>query len=319
MYESIINFAKQLSFKPVVENGPFDAQRKKIIVGGMGGSHLSAGLLKLADPASDILQHRNYGLPALAPEALSQSACIASSYSGNTEETLDFANAALAAKLPLAAIASGGKLLAFAQEHKLPHVRIPDDIVQPRVAVGVSLKALATLVGQSDIVAELERLAGTFQPTSREKEGKRIAEALEGFTPLIYASATNKAIAFNWKIKINETAKTPAFFNVFSEMNHNELAGFARNERGPKTSFKALFVKDDRDLPRIQKRMEVVAPLLDENGIPTVETALSGDSALERALVSLVTADWTGYYLAKAYGTNPDDNPVVEEFKKRIA
>jgi glucose/mannose-6-phosphate isomerase len=202
---------------------------------------------------------------------------------------------------------------------RLPYIQIPNTIIQPRVAVGVSLKALALLVGRADLSRELERIALVLKPAEEEAEGKRIANELKGSLPLIYTSETNKSIAYNWKIKINETAKTHAFMNVFPELNHNEIAGFAKNQEGPKAPFKLVLIKDDRDHPRVQKRMEVTAQLLSGGGMKSVETSLKGTTPIERALRSLIVADWAAYHLALVYQVNPDNNPAVEEFKKRMA
>src|SRR3989338_11398120 len=116
MYDSILQFAQQLSFKPEIKNGPVKAHGKKIIIAGMGGSNLSGGLLRIFDSSVDVVLHRDYGLPSLQQNVLAESLLIASSYSGNTEQTLDFLEHALRIGLWSAVIASGGKLLARAQE-----------------------------------------------------------------------------------------------------------------------------------------------------------------------------------------------------------
>src|SRR3989344_4290019 len=159
MHDSILQFAQQLSFRPEIKNGPIDAHGKKVIIAGMGGSNLSGGLLKIFDPSADILEHRDYGLPLLGDEVLSSSFLIASSYSGNTEETLDFLSSALQKGLRPAVIASGGTLLERAQAEGLPYIQIPNTVIQPRVAVGLSLKALAALNGRKDLLSELERIS----------------------------------------------------------------------------------------------------------------------------------------------------------------
>lgn len=319
MYDSIIKFPEQLLFDAKVFNGPVSFSRGKVVVGGMGGSALSPNLLKIFDPTVDIIVHRSYGLPPIKKEILAESFLIASSYSGNTEETIDFLDSALKAGIKPAVIATGGTLLERAEKEKLPFIKIPDNVIQPRVAVGLSLVALATLLLRTDVIEELKRIAGVLVPLEEEQEGKRIAEELKGFVPLIYSSSENEAIAYNWKIKINETAKTPSFCSVFPELNHNEMAGFTKNANAPRVSYKALMIASDLDHERVKDRMRVTGEMLSEFGIPTCTTALSGVSPLERASRSLVVADWVAYYLAELYGMNPDDNPTVTEFKKRIA
>src|SRR3989338_104780 len=179
MYYSILKFAEQLSFKPEIKNGQVEARGlpaathaaqagKKIIIAGMGWSNLSGGLLRIFDPSVDVVLHRDYGLPSLQQNVLAESLLIASSYSGNTEETLDFLEHALRIGLWSAVIASGGKLLARAQEERLPYIQIPNNVIQPRVAVGLSLVALATITGRDDLVEELARIATVLVLSAEE-------------------------------------------------------------------------------------------------------------------------------------------------------
>ena len=191
----------------------------------MGGSHLAAGLFKLYDPQTPFYIHRDYGLPVLSDEELKESLIIASSYSGNTEEVVDFLEKALEKGLNAVVISVGGKLVDMAQEHNLPHIVMPNTGIQPRSALGFSVVALAKFLGRDDILEELSSCTN-IDPLKWEEEGKKLASTLHGRVPVVYSSLKNEAIAYNWKIKFNETGKIPAFYNTFSELNHNEMTGF---------------------------------------------------------------------------------------------
>ena len=317
MHEAIIQFANQLPFKPKLEHGHVAYRGGPIIVSGMGGSNLSSGLLKYYDPTLEIYIHRTYGLPKLHEEVLRSALLIASSYSGNTEETIDFVHEALGRGLRPVVIASGGKLIALAEEERLPFIVLPDDIIQPRVALGVSLIALATVSGQHALLKELEKLGKTLDPVAQEREGKALAEALHGHIPLIYTASEHEALAYIWKIKMNETAKTPAFMNLFPELNHNEMTGFSG--KGPKAPFKLLYLESMEDSGHLRKRMQVTADLYSSEAMGMVSTKLLGTTRIERAMRSLLVADFTAYHLALMYNVDPAGVPVVEEFKRRIA
>jgi hypothetical protein len=73
----------------------------------------------------------------------------------------------------------------------------------------------------------------------------------------------NLSLIYIWKIKLNETGKIPAFFNVLPELNHNEMTSFditdSTRELGDKFHF--LIIKDTKDKPKILKRMEVLEKL----------------------------------------------------------
>ena len=155
MEEAIKNFNTQFSWKPVVMHPEKLPALKKYILNGMGGSHLAADLLKAIDPTIDLSVFSDYGIPEVPSERLKDSLLIASSFSGNTEEALDFAEEALKKGLPLAVIAKGGALLAFAQEHGIPHVVLPQTNIQPRSGLGFQMLALVALLRDKTLLKEL--------------------------------------------------------------------------------------------------------------------------------------------------------------------
>lgn len=325
MYEAIKNFNKQFAFEPEIINGERLGKFSKFVVAGMGGSHLAADLLKIWNPELDVIIHSGYGLSAGLSEknlarTLPEPLVIASSYSGNTEETVDVFLESGKRNLPRAVIAVGGKLLELAKEEGVPYVVIPDTGIQPRMATGFSFKALLRLMNEGEALREVAELSWAFNPDLYEAAGREIAERLKGFAPIIYASARNEAIARNWKIKFNETAKVPAFCNVFPELNHNEMTGFdiAAETRGLSKNFYIIMLRDPGDHPKILRRMEVTAKLYKDRGLPVEVVELEGQNVFMKIFSSLARADWAAYYTAKGYGNDPNEVPMVEEFKGLI-
>ena len=100
----------------------------------------------------------------------------------------------------MAAIATGGKLLKFAQDREIPHIALPGTGIQPRSASGLSIVAMARIMGLDSILLELEALSNTLDPKGLESQGEDLAKSLEGSVPVIYASNRNHSIANNWKI-----------------------------------------------------------------------------------------------------------------------
>lgn len=318
MHEAITKQHAQLALEPEIEFVDRLQIYEKFVVSGMGGSHLAADILKSWNPMIDIIIHSDYGLPPLKPERTSHRLFIASSYSGNTEEVLDGFETALSGQMPVCAISTGGKLLDRAEQEKIPYIRMPDMGIQPRSALGFNLKALLKIMSVVDAPSELKVLADNLLPSSFEHAGKKLAKRVLGRVPLIYTSARNRAIAYNWKIKCNETGKIPAFMNMFPELNHNEMTGFDTREstQALSVNFYTLMLRDDEDDPRIQKRMEILERLYTKRGIPTETIAIKGAGRFEKIFSSLYLADWFAYYTAQEYGSDPNNVPMVEEFKK---
>lgn len=312
MYEAIKNFNKQFEYEPVIENEAKLVKKNKFIVAGMGGSHLAAGLLKIWKPDIDLTVNRDYGLPTVSSDSL----VILSSYSGNTEEVIDAFERGIKSNLKVAVISTGGKLIDLAREHSIPFIQIPNTGIQPRSALGYSLRALLKLIGEEEMLKGLSTLSNTLNPSEYENQGKALAEKLKNKVPVIYSSTRNMPIAYNWKIKFNETGKVPAFYNVFSELNHNEMQGYAVKELSEKFHF--IILKDKEDNPRILKRMEVLEKMYKNRGMSVDVIEINGEDKYHKVFASLILADWAAYYTAEQYGLEAEQVPMIEEFKKLI-
>lgn len=321
MEQSIENIAAQFLFEPVVENENKLRPADGYVVGGMGGSHLSAGILKIIDPTLDLHIHQGYGLPGPQTTWFKNALYIASSYSGNTEETLDFAQTAHEQKYNLAVISTGGKLIEFAQKNSIPYILLPQGDIQPRVALGFSLLALAKLTHGDETVSEFKNIGSKLDAMRWKEVGIALADEFKGAIPVIYSSRQNFALAYSWKIKFNETAKIPAFYNVLPELNHNEMNGFDAVGSTKKFSkdFHFILLEDSADNPKIMRRMEVLKKVYEDRGHSVKIVSVVGHSPLEKVFNSLILADWTALSLAKEYGVEPQAVPMVEEFKKLIS
>ena len=321
MHDAIKKFNTQFAFEPVIENGARWEKHRRFIVAGMGGSHLAADLLKVWNPELNFAIHMDYGLPSLLQEDLRGFLVIASSYSGNTEETLDAYEEAGKRGFARAAISIGGKLLKRAKRDGIPYVQMPDIGIQPRSALGFSMRALLKFMGEEDALSQSRKLEETIDPGMWEENGKTLAEKLKGRIPVIYTSHKNFPIAYSWKIKFNETGKIPAFCNSLPELNHNEMTGFDVQDatRGLSKDFSFIILRDENDHPQVRKRMLALEGLLLDRGFPVIAFPLEGGNAFEKIFSSLVFADWTSYYLAAYYGVEAEQVPMVEEFKRLIA
>ena len=318
MEEAIKNFPKQFLWEPhIVGNERLEVGGwKRFIVCGMGGSALAGDLLRIS-------VWRDYGLPKEIDAK--NTFVIACSYSGNTEETIDAFLEARKRGLPVAAVSTGGKLLELAIQHHISYIQLPNTGIQPRMAAGYSIKALLKLMGEEEKLMGIKKLAETLDVEAAGQKGKELSQSLKGKLPIIYSSSRNFPIAYNWKIKFNETGKIPAFANCFPELNHNEMTGFdwkrdtnlrmrANDANGG--SFFFILLEDPDDDPRIIKRMQITKKLFEDRGLTAYSIGLYGDSIWHKIFQNLLIADWAAFYLAKFYGVDPEQVPMVEELKK---
>ncbi len=341
MRQSILDFPKQFAWHPKIENRhrlkllqhtrsirgirahSRHLHEARIVIAGMGGSALPGALLHALLPSLNITSHRNYGLPPRIlknPVKLRHGAStllIAVSYSGNTEETIDAFQTARKQKIPVAVVTAGGKLLRLAKSSRIPYIQLPDSRVQPRMALGFMLKALSKLLHERTLERRLETIK--LNTRKMESAGKRLARALKNRVPIIYASEHNAILASLWKIKFNETAKIPAFWNVLPELNHNEMTGFDSNQKTRTLSqnFSFLFLADKRDDTRIQKRMRILGRILKSKKMP-VSTIPFDSASFESLFTTILFGDWTAYSIAKQSNADPNAVPLVEKFKQLI-
>lgn len=320
MSDAIRAFPKQFSFQPEIIGSFNPSSFRNFFVIGMGGSHLAADIVGRLKPEVSLQVYSDYGLPKVVDTEPGETAIILSSYSGNTEEVLEAAEQLVVKGLSAIAIAVGGRLLDFAREHKIPYIQLPNTGIQPRSALGFSLLALCKVIGAEDVIRECSNLVSTLSVDNLEVEGKKLAQRLSGLVPVMYASRQNQSVAYNWKIKFNETGKIPAFYNVMPELNHNEMNGFdvVDATRNLSRIFYFIFLRDSSDHPHIQKRFDVLKKLYLDRGLTVEEISFVGSSTAEKIFSSLILADWIAVAIAEQYGLESEQVPMVEEFKKLI-
>lgn len=294
-----------------------------VLVSGMGGSALPTEVIKLYLDQTlsykkdfNLFSNRTYSLPANCGKNCLH---ILSSFSGTTEETLSSLNEATKKKFPVVGIAYSGKLIEICKKNKLPCVKLPF-VSQPRYATGyffaTMLKIMANAglikLNEKEIIQSAEKLKK--EVLKLENRGKLIAKKLVGKTPIIYSSDRLRAIPMIWKIKINENAKTPAFYNVYPELSHNEMVGFTL----PQGKFHILTLMNNNDHPQILKRMRITAKLYKEKGIDTTLIEIDGSNVFDLIFKTLLLGDWISYYLALEYKQNPTPVKMVEALKKML-
>ncbi|MCX6038500.1 MAG: bifunctional phosphoglucose/phosphomannose isomerase, partial [Chloroflexi bacterium] len=146
----------------------------RVLISGMGGSAIGADLLAAYIAPScpvPVIIHRDYGLPAWAhgPETL----VIASSHSGNTEETLEAFIAGLHNKCRLMAVTTGGKLAERAAQAKIPLWKF-EHRGQPRAAVGFSFGLLLAVFARLGLIPDpAKELAGAVAAMKKQQETLR--------------------------------------------------------------------------------------------------------------------------------------------------
>ncbi len=305
---------------------------RQIVLAGMGGSaiggDLTAALLAATSPVPFTVV-RGYTLPAYVQGA--ETLVIASSHSGNTEETLAAAEQALQRGVRLLAITTGGALAEHAQQHGYPLWSFAYDS-QPRAALGWSFGLLIGLVHRLNLAPTLEADLAEGIALLREKRAiygadsplannpaKRTAGQLINRVPLIFGAGIFEPVARRWKGQFNENAKAWAEFEPLPEANHNLVAGLGWPMDHDLMISAHFITSRQHDHPRVRLRHELTYHLCLQNGIMADTFQPEGASALAQMLHAIQYGDYLTYYTAIAYDTDPTGIPQITELKTLLA
>jgi len=207
----------------------------RIVILGMGGSAIGGDVFRLLlarECPVPVLNHRHYTLP---PYVDGRTLLIASSYSGNTEETVSAFEQSLATPAKKLAITTGGRLLTAARANGVPAFVFRYQ-GEPRSAFGYGLMPLLAVaetlalmqgVGHDvdEAIAAMEALReriGEDVPLAANP-AKKLAARLAGRLPVIYGAEVLTEVAHRWKTQLNESTKVWSFYEQLPEANHNAI------------------------------------------------------------------------------------------------
>ncbi len=305
-------------------------QAEAVVILGMGGSAIGGDLLRTlleSECPVPIIVNRDYTIPAFVNE---RTLAIASSYSGNTEETLAALEAAQQAGAMLLAIATGGKLAARARELNVPLLTF-DYRSQPRAALGHSIVALISIICRlglvSDKAADLDEAVSVMESWQRdineavpltENEAKKLAVKLHERLSVVYGAGHLSEVARRWKGQLNENVKAWAFFEQLPEMNHNALAG-TEFPADLAEKIVAVMLTSPLDHPRTRVRFQITQEIFSQRGVSCEVVEARGSSRLAQMLSAVHFGDYVSFYLAMLYGVDPTSLEAVDYLKRRLA
>ncbi|MBI3872877.1 MAG: bifunctional phosphoglucose/phosphomannose isomerase [candidate division Zixibacteria bacterium] len=309
------------SYKPTTPAG--------VCLCGMGGSAIGGDLARsywdLESPVPFVVI-RNDRLPGYINRFW---LVIASSYSGNTEETLAAATEAKARGCQILALTTGGTLAAMAQAAGWPLIRLPAGL-SPRAALGYSFGPVILALGHwgiaADSVDHLQSAADFLDQRSTmfnrerplaENAAKQTAAILHDHQMCIYGTTgSTDVVAYRFKGQLCENAKVPAFANALPELLHNEIVGMDTGAR--EGSLAVAILKSQDDSPRATARLDWVEARLCQRGVPVVTLIASGKDRLQRLLSLVQIGDYISYYLAILGSQNPTPVPAIADLKRQM-
>jgi glucose/mannose-6-phosphate isomerase len=325
MKKLVANFTKQLAeAKQIGENTHFkttDTSITSILICGLGGSGIGGKIISLliSDEVNiPVVTTNDYSIPNFVNQ---NTLVIASSYSGQTEETLTAVKESHKRGAEIVVITSGGELLELATKNQWNNYVVPGG-EQPRAMLAYSLVQLlfvfqnykliktqyTTLIPQ--IIDFINKEEANIQ-----KEAQNTAQSIYGKLPVIYAEQSFEGVAVRFRQQINENAKELCWHHVLPEMNHNELVGWA----GGNSNIAVIKLNSSFEFYRTKKRWEICKTIIQEKTDTIIELNAKGDHKLTHIFYLIHLTDWVSVYLADLKKIDAVEVDVIIKLKDELS
>jgi glucose/mannose-6-phosphate isomerase len=301
---------------------------EQVVVLGMGGSGVAGDVLAaIAGPFMPVpvIVAKGYEPPASIGEG---TLCFAISYSGDTEETVEAAQAAAVAGARMVVLSTGGELGRLASAWDAPNIVLPD-CPMPRAGIGsvsvpplVILERIGLFPGASEYVADAVRQMQRRRDKLIIEGGpaQQLARAIGGTMPVAYGGdAVGAVAAYRFKCQVNENAKAPAFWAGLPEMAHNEICGWGQHGDITRQVMTAVRFRHDFEHPQVARRFDLTYDILDEVLHAVLDVQGEGEGALAQLLDLVLQGDFVSLHMAAEAGVDPGPIPVLTALKESLA
>ena len=334
MYDAIVGFPTQIQIAfSIMEDWSSKYEYldiNNILILGMGGSAIGGDVSRVLiqnECKVPIIVNRSYNIPKWVNE---KTLVLASSYSGNTEETLSAFNQCKVAGSKIVVITTGGKLQELANIKDLDSIFLPLGL-QPRAALGLSVSFTLILLNKLGFISDtiLDELYYSFEELTERcnelsdcEDGNPaviLANKIHTMCPIIYGSEDLTWVAgLRFRGQLEENAKMLAFHHNIPEQNHNEIEGWSCHPNLLVTKC-IIWLEDEDDHPRSLGRMDVTSKLLNSQVSKQVDIAENGRSPLVRLLKMIHFNDWVTYYAALLNNVDPTPVERITKLKEEMA
>jgi glucose/mannose-6-phosphate isomerase len=304
------------------------------IIAGMGGSHLGARILvslyqQLFTVPVTILS--DYTVPGYIGK---NTLIIATSYSGNTEETQEFLYYAQKKHAQIVCISSGGSIGKFANQYNLPAC-IFTPLYNPskiaRYGFGYLFMAQLFLFMKTGVIqgltnSDIQRMYSYIEISQKRydidqketnNQAKCIARKTYDFHIAIAASDHLIGAAYLCKNQINETAKMYANSFEIPDMNHHLLEGLTYPVSN-KNTMAFLLYESDLYHHRNKIRYPIIKNILTKQHINSFSFQPIGKTKQEQTIDAILFSTFYTFYVSFLYHIKPAPNPWVDILKKEL-
>ena len=309
--------------------GDFD----HVVVMGMGGSGIVGDIVQAVGTATlpvPVTVLKQYRTPAfVGPRTLA----FPVSYSGDTEETIEMTRGALDAGAQVVAITSGGELAKLADERGALHLPCLPHVPMPRLALCAMVAPVFIMLFRMGLLPEAHAgMVKAQQQLARRRQqcrpdvqlpanpARELARRIGRTIPLVYGTGGLGAVAaMRWKQSINENAKAPAYWNMYPELDHNEICGWAQHGDVTRQVFTLVSLRHGLEHPRLGVRMRFTEEMIEEAFVQRLEVEAEGEGRLAQLLDLAYLGDWVSTYLALDNDVDPGPIDAIAQLKSALS
>ena len=284
----------------------------------MGGSgalgDIFASILSKTDIHVTVV--KGYHLPKTAN---SNTLVVATSISGNTEETLTVLSSAYEKNCKIAAFSSGGIMEKFCTKNNISYNKIKQ-VHSPRASFSVFLFSmlksleLVLAINKQDIIESLNQLKEQKKIISSENltidnPAISLASWIKDI-PMIYYPWGLQAAAIRFKNSLQENAKLHGFAEDVIEACHNGIVSWERE-----TTVQPILIEGYDDYAKTKERWSVLRKYFDENHIEYREVKSTNGSIVSKLISLIYFLDYVSIYKAVLNGVDPSPVKSINYIK----
>ncbi len=298
-----------------------DIKVKDIFMGAMGGSAIAANIVAgCCSHYMDIPMCTNRS-PIIPHWVGKDTLSIISTYSGNTDETIEMYTKVKTTGSTMVVITSGGKIKEMADRDGIPTLMVPSGF-QPRYSAGFMVGYIGAIMSAAGHPEFSERMKGCLRSLEAyrnylESPGSLayiLADKYKGHVPVVCTENKFKSVSLRWKAAFNENAKTICFDTALSEFSYCEANPWSEY-KGKKLRLIVLTGEDDLvEGGPVKTAVNNIKSL----GFPFDLVAIGGTTHEERLFRALILGDYLTVYMAEQAGIDAELTPVISELKNRL-
>ena len=292
-----------------------------VIFSGMGGSGTLGDVLSSIISKTDthVTITKGYKLPKTIK---SNTLVIATSVSGNTDETFFTLQSANKMDCKTIAFSSGGKIEEYCLKNKIEYRKVPE-FHSPRISLPVFLYTMLNVLSpilpikKNEVVESIEMLSETKKLNSslnftETNTSLRLANWISGI-PLIYYPWGLEAAAIRFKNSLQENAKSHVTIENIIEACHNNIVAWERE-----SNMQPILLQGKDDHTKTKERWNIIKQFFDERNIDYFPlTSISGN-ILSKLITLIYLLDYSSIYKAAMIKIDPSPILPTDFVKKRL-